>query len=107
MRERVFDPLGMCDTAADPGPDPGAVEGEDFPPLIMIRELIHDPGATRDSSPDATKKSRQDSVTPYFTRFGSDPNYGMYVMRPLDYSCYAGSSVFVSTPCDLVVSEWR
>ena len=68
----------------------------------MIRELIHDPGATRDSSPDATKKSRQDSVTPYFTRFGSDPNYGMYVMRPLDYSCYAGSSVFVSTPSDLV-----
>jgi CubicO group peptidase (beta-lactamase class C family) len=23
-------------------------------------------------------------------------------MRPLDYSCYAGSSVFVSTPSDLV-----
>jgi serine beta-lactamase-like protein LACTB, mitochondrial len=102
MRERVFDPLGMHDTAADPGNDPGAVEGEDFPPLIVIRELTHDPGATRDSSPDPAKKSRQDRVTPYFTRFRSDPNYGMYVMRPLDYSCYAGSSVFVSTPSDLV-----
>jgi len=102
MRERVFDPLGMHNTVADPGPDPGAVEGEDFPPLIMIRELIHDPGATRDTSPDPTKKSRQDRVTSYFTRFRSDPNYGMYVMRPLDYSCYAGSSVFVSTPSDLV-----
>jgi serine beta-lactamase-like protein LACTB len=26
----------------------------------------------------------------------------MHVMRPLDYSCYSGSSVFVSTPSDLV-----
>jgi CubicO group peptidase (beta-lactamase class C family) len=26
----------------------------------------------------------------------------MHLMRPLDYSCYAGSSVFVSTPSDLV-----
>ncbi|MBK5293289.1 MAG: beta-lactamase family protein [Acidobacteriia bacterium] len=41
-------------------------------------------------------------VTPYFTRFASDPNYGLHMMRPLDYSCYAGASVFVSTPSDLV-----
>ena len=41
-------------------------------------------------------------MTPYFTRFASDPNYGLHLMRPLDYSCYAGSSVFVSTPSDLV-----
>ena len=30
------------------------------------------------------------------------PNYGLHLMRPLDYSCYAGSSVFLSTPSDLV-----
>ena len=41
-------------------------------------------------------------MTSYFPRFASDPNYGLHVMRPLDYSCYAGSSVFQSTPSDLV-----
>jgi len=108
MRERIFDPLGMRDTVADPGPDPAAVEGEDFPLFILIRELIYDPDATRDTTADATKKPDStnqpagDRVTPYFTRFASDPNYGMHVMRLLDYSCYAGASVFVSTPSDLV-----
>jgi serine beta-lactamase-like protein LACTB len=47
-------------------------------------------------------KPVQDRVTPYFTRFASDPNYGLHLMRPMDYSCYAGASVFVSTPSDLV-----
>ena len=102
MREQIFDPLGMRDTIPDPGPDPAAVEGEDFPLFILIRELIYDPEATRDTTPDSTKKPVQDRVTPYFTRFASDPNYGMHVMRLLDYSCYAGARVFVSTPSDLV-----
>jgi CubicO group peptidase (beta-lactamase class C family) len=102
LRERIFDPLGMRDTAADPGPDAAAIEGEDFPPFIMIRELIHDPDATRDTTLDATNKPAQSRVTPYFTRFRSDPNYGVHVMRLIDYSCYAGASVFTSTPSDLV-----
>jgi CubicO group peptidase (beta-lactamase class C family) len=102
LREQIFDPLGMRDTVADPGPDPAAVEGEDFPLFIMVRELIYDPEAMRDTTPDATKKPALDRVTPYLTRFASDPNYGLHVMRPLDYSCYAGASVFVSTPSDLV-----
>ena len=41
-------------------------------------------------------------MTPYFPRFAADPRYGLHVMRPLDYSCYAGASVFLSTPSDLV-----
>jgi serine beta-lactamase-like protein LACTB len=99
MRERIFDPLGMRDTI----PDPATVEaGEDFPLANMVRELIHDPEAARDSTPDSTKKANQDRVTPYFTRFASDPHYGLHLMRPLDYSCYAGAGVFVSTPSDLV-----
>ena len=102
MRERIFDPLGMRDTGADPGPDPAAVEGEDFPPFILIRELIYDPGAMRDTTPDSTKKPVQGDVTPYFPRFASDPKYGMHLTRLLDSSCYAGASVFVSTPSDLV-----
>jgi serine beta-lactamase-like protein LACTB, mitochondrial len=99
MREQIFDPLGMRDTI----PDPAVVEADDdFPLVNLIRELIFDPRATRDTTPDSTKKPVQDRVTPYFTRFASDPNYGLHLMRPLDYSCYAGASVFVSTPSDLV-----
>jgi serine beta-lactamase-like protein LACTB, mitochondrial len=101
MREQIFDPLGMNDTVADPGPDPATVKGEDFPLAIMIRELIYDPEAKRAAAADSTKRPVQDQATPYYTRFKSDPNYGMHLMRPLDYSCYAGTSVFVSTPSDL------
>ena len=35
-------------------------------------------------------------------RFAADTRYGPDLMRPLDYSCYAGSSVFLSTSSDLV-----
>jgi serine beta-lactamase-like protein LACTB len=99
MRDRIFDPLGMTGTI----PDGARIEaGEDFPLANMIRELIYDPGATRDTTPDSMTKPVQDRVTPYFTRFASDPNYGLHLMRPMDYSCYAGAGVFVSTPSDLV-----
>jgi serine beta-lactamase-like protein LACTB len=105
MRERVFDPLGMRDTI----PDPMRIEaGEDFPLANMIRELIYDPEAARGSTPastkkpDSTKEPAGDRVTSYFPRFASDPNFGLHLMRPLDYSCYAGSSGFQSTPSDLV-----
>jgi serine beta-lactamase-like protein LACTB, mitochondrial len=108
IREQIFDPLRMRETAPDPGPDPAEVEGEDFPLFILIRELIHDPGATRDSAadvsekPDYTSKPAASQVTSYTTRFARDPNYGMHVMRLVDLSCYAGSCVFLSTPSDLV-----
>lgn len=99
MQERVFDPLGMRNTI----PDSARLEaGEDFPVVNMLRELIYDPEATRGSTPASTKKPVQDRVTSYSPRFASDPNYGLHVMRPVDYSCYAGSSVFLSTPSDLV-----
>ena len=35
----------------------------------------------------------------------ADPRYGPDVMREVDYSCYAGASVFLSTPSDLVRFE--
>ena len=41
-------------------------------------------------------------ATPYFPRFAGDPRYGLDLMREIDYSCYAGSSAFLSTPSDLV-----
>jgi len=97
MQKRIFTPLGMHNTGADPA----LIEGdEDFPVANLIRELIYDPEAQRGSA--SAKKPLQNRVTPYFTRFASDPNYGIHTMRPLDYSCYAGASAFVSTPSDLV-----
>ncbi len=95
MQERVFDPAGMHDTIADAERIPA---GEDFPLINMFRELFYDPEA----KPGGTKKPFDDRVTAYFPRFAADPKYGLHVMRPLDYSCYAGSSVFQSTPSDLV-----
>jgi len=99
MREQIFDRLGMRDTMPDSA---ARAADDDFPLANLVRELIHDPGATRDTIPGSTKKQAPESVTPYFTRFASDPKYGLHLMRPLDYSCYAGAGVFVSTPSDLV-----
>ena len=72
MRDRIFEPLGMDHTTAD--------------------------ASTVDDVPAAVP----DRATSYFPRFAGDPRYGPDPMRPLDYSCYAGSSVFLSTPSDLV-----
>ena len=99
MRQQVFDPLDMSETLPDSAP---VKAGEDFPLFNMVRELIFDPEARRNPTLDSPKKPVRDQVTSYFPRFASDPNYGLHLMRPLDYSCYAGASVFVSTPSDLV-----
>jgi serine beta-lactamase-like protein LACTB, mitochondrial len=99
MRERVFDPLGMHHTLPDAAP---GEPDDDFPLFNLFLENIFDPRTTRARKPDAAKTPAEDRVTSYFPRFAADPSYGLHVMRPLDYSCYAGSSVFASTPSDLV-----
>jgi CubicO group peptidase (beta-lactamase class C family) len=38
----------------------------------------------------------------YFPRFAADPRYGPQEPTEVDYSCFAGSSAFLSTPSDLV-----
>jgi CubicO group peptidase (beta-lactamase class C family) len=38
----------------------------------------------------------------YFPRFAADPRYGEDGARQVDYSCFAGSGAFLSTPADLV-----
>jgi CubicO group peptidase (beta-lactamase class C family) len=98
MREQMFDPLGMRNTA----PDPAVAPDDDFPPVNLIRELIYDPRARRGSTSDPATRLVDGHVTSYYPRFASDPQYGMHVMRPLDYSCYGGAGSFVSTPSDLV-----
>ena len=77
MQKRVFEPLGLRHTGADPAKvDADSDEGL-LPPI---------PGLANS----------------YFPRYSADPRFGPDPMRALDYSCYAGSSVFVSTPSDLV-----
>jgi serine beta-lactamase-like protein LACTB, mitochondrial len=77
-----------------------AAAGEPF--LTFMRKQIFEPLGMRDTKADSGREPISNPVTSYFPRFAADPRYGLHLMRPIDYSCYAGSSVFVSTPSDLV-----
>jgi serine beta-lactamase-like protein LACTB, mitochondrial len=80
-----------------------AVEAaSDEPFLRFMRTQVFDPLGMNQTRPDSTTESIPDLATFYFPRFGADPRYGLHLMREVDYSCYTGSSVFVSTPSDLV-----
>lgn len=72
------------------------------PLLIFMRKAVFAPLGMDATSPDSSTEAIGFRATSYFPRFASDPRYGPDPMRPLDYSCYAGSSVFQSTPSDLV-----
>ena len=73
------------------------------PYLTFMQTQIFDPLGMHDTVPDTTRDAAApDRATSYFPRFAGDPRYGPDLMRELDYSCYAGASVFLSTPSDLV-----
>ena len=73
------------------------------PFLTFMHDQIFARLGMHDTLPDTTREAAApDRATSYFPRFAADPRYGPDVMRDLDYSCYAGASVFVSTPTDLV-----
>ena len=74
----------------------------DEPFLTFMREQIFEPLGMDDTMADSATEPIPDRATSYFPRFAADPRYGPDLMRPIDYSCYAGSSVFLSTPSDLV-----
>ena len=74
----------------------------DEPFLTFMRKQIFDPLGMDDTRADSATEPIPDRATSYFPRFAADPRYGLHLMRPIDYSCYAGSSVFLSTPSDLV-----
>jgi serine beta-lactamase-like protein LACTB len=80
-----------------------AVEGAANEPFLTFRQRqIFEPLGMDDTRADAARQAIRNRVTPYFPRFAADPRYGLHLTRPLDYSCYAGASVFLSTPSDLV-----
>lgn len=70
--------------------------------LDYMRKQVFEPLGMDDTRADAVTESAAVRATPYFPRFAADPRYGPDPMRDIDLSCYAGSSVFVSTPSDLV-----
>lgn len=72
------------------------------PFMTFMRKQIFEPLGMDDTRADSATEAIPDRATFYFPRFAADPKYGLHLMRPLDYSCYAGASAFLSTPSDLV-----
>ncbi len=74
----------------------------DAPFLTFMQKQIFEPLGMDDTRADSATKPILDRATFYFPRFAADPRYGLDLTREIDYSCYAGSSAFLSTPSDLV-----
>ena len=68
----------------------------------FMRDQVFEPLGMGGTRPDSATDPVSDRAIPYFPKFAADPRYGPDPMRPIDYSCYSGSSAFVSTPSDLV-----
>ena len=74
----------------------------DEPFLTFMQKQVFEPLGMDETRAESATEPIPDRATFYFPRFAADPRYGLHLMRPLEYSCYAGSSVFLSTPSDLV-----
>jgi serine beta-lactamase-like protein LACTB len=74
----------------------------DEPFSTFMRKQIFEPLGMDDTRPDSATDPIPDRATFYFPRFAADPRYGPQSPREVDYSCFAGSSAFLSTPSDLV-----
>ena len=72
------------------------------PFLTFMRKQIFEPLGMDGTSADSTTEPIPARATFYFPRLAAEPRYGLHLMREIDYSCYAGSSAFLSTPSDLV-----
>ncbi|HTE05896.1 MAG TPA: serine hydrolase domain-containing protein, partial [Planctomycetota bacterium] len=74
----------------------------DEPFLTFMQNRIFEPLGMKDTVADSTTEPVRNRASFYFPRFAADPRYGPDPMSDIDSSCYAGSSVFLSTPSDLV-----
>ncbi len=77
-----------------------AAAGEPF--LTFMRKQVFEALGLVDTMADSATEPIPGRATFYFPRFIEEPRYGLQLIRQIDYSCYAGSSVFLSTPSDLV-----
>jgi CubicO group peptidase (beta-lactamase class C family) len=72
------------------------------PFLAFMEKQVFEPLGMSETKADSVAAPAAGRASSYFPRFAADPKYGLDPMREIDYSCYAGSSAFVSTASDLV-----
>ncbi len=70
--------------------------------VTFMRRQIFEPLGMANTKADFPMEPTPDRATPYFPKFAGDPRYGPQPPREVDYSCFAGSAGFLSTPSDLV-----
>ena len=95
-------PLGLTNTGAEPAnvwsPEAIGEEGEDFPPLTLLRHLIWQPLGLMP----AEYPLPGDRATFYVPRSDDNPRRGRRLMYMRDLACCASGMAFYSTPSDLV-----
>jgi hypothetical protein len=95
-------PLGLTNTGADAAKEwsPEAIgeEGEDFPPLTLLRHVIWQPLGLMP----AEYPLPGDRATFYVPRSDDNPARGRRLMYMRDLACCANGMAFYSTPSDLV-----
>ncbi len=95
-------PLGLTNTGADAAKEwsPEAIgeEGEDFPPLTLLRHIIWQPLGLMPSE----YPLPGDRATFYVPRSDDNPGRGRRLMYMRDLACCANGMAFYSTPSDLV-----
>jgi hypothetical protein len=95
-------PLGLTKTGADAAKEwsPEAIgeEGEDFPPLTLLRHVIWQPLGLMP----AEYPLPGDRATFYVPRSDDNPGHGRRLMYMRDLACCANGMAFSSTPSDLV-----
>ena len=74
----------------------------DEPFFTFMRKQIFEPLGMDDTRAYSATAPIGDRALFYFPRFAADPRYGPQEPREIDYSCFAGSAAFLSTPSDLV-----
>lgn len=94
--------LGLKNTGADAAKEwsPEAIgeEGEDFPPLTLLRHTVWQPlGLMAMEYPLPGERA-----TFYVPRSDDNPKHGRRLMRMRDLGCCANGMAFYSTPADLV-----
>jgi CubicO group peptidase (beta-lactamase class C family) len=77
-----------------------ATAGEPFD--TFMRQQVFEPLELRDTKVLVGTAPVAGLAKSYFPKFAGDPVYGNDEMRPINLSCYAGSSGFVSSASDLV-----
>ena len=77
-----------------------AASGDPF--FRFMRTQIFEPLGMDHTAEDSAPGAAVNRATYYFPRFAAETRYGPQEPSEVDYSCFAGSSAFQSTPSDLV-----